>query len=389
MRKKGVLRRKVLFPLLLLILASSSVIALFPSFLGTPPNGNNQTDHWKIVGKQIPAGYVMGNPVDAGLMNGMTVLFIRNPAEKVSIRFTAQLSGTATKLSIYAFATAGQPTVRFGLQEDEVGKPKGEWIGGKAYGTAQLPSSSWFITVKLQATAAISKGRVYHIVVEAAENPLNGTAAVKTFLANSFAQPLNVEDPDIIWNDTKMNSLSYNGQVWREEDKWPIFIVEYSDGKLEGQTYSLSAQWVVYASTYVGQTLIPASDYMVGKIAFVVGLQGTPKDKLYYEVRDSDNKTMAEGLFAEANQLTSPRTWIEVTIPTPVTLKAGRLYRIFLLSPGTDLANCYYLFGDEFSYNNTIGYGGLQHQLTSSHNSGNNWSENPDADAIFKITATG
>jgi len=116
---------------------------------------------------------------------------------------------------------------------------------------------------------------------------------------------------------------------------------------------------------FVGQTLIPASDYKVGKIAFDVSIKsGAPQDKLSYQVRDSNNNVLAEGVFAERGQLTVSQTWIEVTLPTPVTLKAGQLYRIIVLSPQTDLDNAYYLYGHEFSYDPTIGYGGLQHQLT-------------------------
>ena len=66
----------------------------------------------KTINKQIPAGYTMGFPVDAGLINGMDVQFIRNPNEKISIRFTAQQSGTVTKIVTDAFAYEGQPIVR-------------------------------------------------------------------------------------------------------------------------------------------------------------------------------------------------------------------------------------------------------------------------------------
>ncbi|MEM2686120.1 MAG: hypothetical protein QXM01_03480, partial [Candidatus Bathyarchaeia archaeon] len=83
------------------------------------------------------------------------------------------------------------------------------------------------------------------------------------------------------------------------------------------------------------------------------------QDKLYYQIRDSDNNILIEGIFAESSQLTPAQTWIEVTLLTPVTLKAGQLYRIILLSPQTDLENAYYLYGHEFSYSYNIGYGGL------------------------------
>jgi hypothetical protein len=188
-----------------------------------------------------------------------------------------------------------------------------------------------------------------------------------------------------------MNTLIYDGQGWQEKDKWPIFVVQYDDGRSEGQPYSLSAQWVVWGSTTVGQTIVPASNYTIAKIAFVVGLTGQPKDNLYYEVRDSNNTVLANGLFAEASQLTAQRTWIEVTLPSAVSLQMGQVYRFVLLSNGTDLGNAYYLFGHEYTYDQdyVAGYGGLQHQLTLSLNNGENWADNQDADAIFRLTNAG
>jgi hypothetical protein len=343
----------------------------------------------KILNKQIPPSYVMGFPVDAGLMNGMNVIFIQNSNEKVSIRFTAEQSGTATKLVIYGYASQGQPTVRVGLQEDNGGNPKGQWINTNAFGNVQISSSSGFKTVQLQTGAAITKGQIYHIVVEAPDNSLNGAAAIITYQGNGAAQPFNPDDPDIVRNDQQMNTLSYDGNNWQEQNKWPIFVVEYSDDTLEGQPYSISAPWVIYDSTYVGQTIIPASDYKVGKIAFDVSVKASaPQDKLYYQIRDSNNNVLANGVFAQSGQLTVSQTWIEVTLSTSLTLKAGQLYRIVLLSPQTDLANAYHIYGHEFCYNPLIGYGSLQHQLTSSYDGGATWIENDDADAIFKLTTT-
>ncbi len=331
----------------------------------------------------------MGFPVDAGLMHGMNVIFIRNSNEKVSIRFTAERSGTATKIVIYAYGSEGQPTVRVGLQEDNGGNPKGQWIGTNAFGNIQLSSSSGFKTVQLQTSAAITKGQTYHIVVEAPESSLNGVAAIITYQGNDGAQPFNPDDPDIVWNDQRINTLSYDGNNWQEQNKWPIFVVGYSDDRLEGQPYSISAPWVIYGSTSVGQTLIPASDYKVGKLAFDVSVKASaPQDKLYYQIRDSDNNILAEDLFAQPSQLTVSQTWIEATLPTPVTLKAGQLYRIVLLSPETDLATAYHIYGHEFCYSPLIGYGSFQHQLTSSLDGGATWCENADADAIFKLTTS-
>ena len=326
----------------------------------------------------------MGNPIDIRLLNGMTVLFIRKPSDEASIRFKAQLFGEVGAITICAFSTVGRPKIRFGIQEDEGGLPKGEWISET--GVVQLSSSQSFKTFNLNKGVNLTQGKVYHVVIEPGEDPLNGTAAIVTYQANYLGQPFNQEDPDITWPDTNINTLSF-GTRWTMEDKWPIFIIRYRDGRSEGQPYSLAAPWVVYGSTCVGQTIIPASDYRIGKLAFDVSLKGAePKDKLYYKIMDSANQVLADGVFAEQKQLTIRQTWIEVTLPTTVELKAGKLYRIFLTSPGTDLQTAYHLYGHEFSNNYLIGYGGLQHQLVTSHDGGIKWSENPDADSIFKLT---
>jgi len=288
-------------------------------------------------------------------------------------------------LAINAYAPEGQPKVRVGLQEDSDGRPKGEWISEDGFGTSEIPNESSFITLKLSRTIPLTKGKVYHIVIEATEIKLGDKILIRTYLANAFTQPLNDVDPDIIWRDPMMNTLFYDGEKWGEENKWPIFVVGYADGRYEGQPYSLEAPWVIYRSKYVGQTIIPASDYSIGKIAFVISVKGKPTDKLYYEIRDQDNKVLVKGLFATADQLTIRMTWIEVPLPSPVEFIAGKLYRIVLLSPETDLENPYNMYGHEFSYNSSIGYGGLQHQLTTSTSAGTSWIENKDADAVFKL----
>ena len=359
----------------------------------TPTNSQNSTNNptptvqVKIVNKAIPSGYAMGFPADGGLIIGMNVVFIENPNQRISDRFTAKLSGTVTRLVIYGFAFEGQPTVRVGLQGDNSGNPQGQWITNKAFGDIQLSSSSGFKEVQLGVSVALTKGQIYHVVIEAVQDHWSGKAAITTYQANSLAQPYNPDDPDITWSDSNMNTLFSNGQGWQEQNKWPIFVIEYSDGQQEGQPYSLIAQWVVYSSTYVGQTLIPASDYHMSEFAFVVGTgSGTPQDNLYYQVRDSSNKILAQGTFAQKGQLTNSQTWIEATLANPVTLSKGQTYRIIVLSPQTDLANAYYFFGHEFSFNAELGYGSLQHQLTSSLDGGSTWGEHPDADAVFRIT---
>jgi hypothetical protein len=402
--KTHVLTRKTWIPIIILaVIGISSVAFLLPSILnGTEPDGNNNgdtngenNDHTvinqtdiKIINKNIPPGYVMGNTVDMDLRTGMSALFLEDTKDRVSIRFTTQLSGEVSSLAIMGLATGEQNEIRVGLQEDVDGKPKGEWLSEDSLGTIEVSSKNVFLTINLQRSVFLSKNKVYHIVIEATKISAGNQIFIRTYSANALAQPLNNEDPDIVWPDPMINTLFYNGERWKVEDKWPIFVIGYSDGRFEGQPYSLKAPWVIYRSTYVGQVLIPASDYSVGKIAFVVSVKRETSSRLFYEIRDQDNEVMATGLFATSDQLTGRLTWIDVSLPSPVKFTAGKLYRIVLLSPDTEHESSYLLYGHEHSYNNSIGYGGLQQQITMSTTAGDSWFENKDADAIFKITNT-
>ncbi len=414
--KKHTIPRKTIFALTLILIfvASSTVVLLQPNVLlgrtepekqTTSNNNSTQTKtkteittsittitsstqntslpSLKIIRKQIPPNYVMGNPVDVGLTTGMNFLIVENPAEKASIRFTAKLTGEVKTLTIEGLTSSGQLEIRIGLQEDNAGVPKGEWM---SFGTLEMTSKEMFVTVNLQQPVTVTQGKVYHVVIEAAGATTTNQALLLTYSANSLNEPFNSEDPDIVSPDPMINTLTFDGNRWQEENKWPVYAIGFSDGRLEGQPYSLVAQWVINGPTYVGQTIIPASDYKVGKIAFVVNFQGQPTDKLYYEITDSSNEVLVKGVFAETSQVSSTKKWIEVTLPSPIVFTAGKLYRISLFSPGTSLENAYELYGGEFTYNSSIGYGGLQHQLTVSENSGSTWSDWTDADAIFKIT---
>jgi hypothetical protein len=402
--KNRVLTRRTWLPIIILaIIGISSIAYLFPLILnGTEPvdNNNNNGDtngennnhidvnrtDIKIVNKNTPPGYIMGNPLDMDLRTGMSPLFLDGSEEMISIRFTAQLSGEVSTLAIKAFATGEQNRILVGVQEDVSGQPNGKWISEDGFGTIDVPKQSKFLTINLQKSVSLSKERVYHIVIKATEVSVGNRIFISTYSANALAQPLNYEDPDIVWSDLMMNTLFYDGKDWKEEDKWPIFVVGYSDGRCEGQPYSLKAPWVIYKSTYVGQFIIPASDYSVGKIAFLVAKKNEASDRLYYEIRDQKNEVISTGLFATQDQITDRNSWVEVSLTSPVKMTAGKLYRIVLLSPGTEFENSYLLYGHEFSYNNSIGYGGLQHQITTSTSAGETWFENKDADAIFKIT---
>ena len=252
---------------------------------------------------------------------------------------------------------------------------------------------------ELSKSFTVSKNNVYHIVIQmdpvstenlTSEEPTKNSeeelpVVVIHYKANTPNQPFNPEDPDIYWQDPAINSLQYNGTNWTTLDKWPTYLLSYADGKVDGQPYTLKANWVIQENRPVGQTIIPHSDYQVSQFSLVVSKEGNPADDLYYGIQDNNNNLLASGLFAKSVDLNQKASLIEVSLDEPIDFKAGELYRFFIYSPIPRGEDHYNLFGHEFSFNQTVGYGGQINRLTTSSDF-EHWGAWYDADAIFSLT---
>jgi len=331
---------------------------------------------------------ILGFPVDVGENVGMVSTLLTDTEDKASLKFTAKYSGSVSSV-VVNLLTSGEysSNISAGLQEDNGGIPSGKWLGQPGTGQGQADENG-FLEVPLKEPAQITAGKVYHLVIHPTDQNTTSGVRVRMYQLDSLVQPLNDGNLDKPLQDPAMNTLFYDSsnKHWEQEDNWPMYVIKYSNGKSEGQPYSLSAPWIIYGPRYVGQEFKPSSDYTIKEFGFSVSLSGSPTDKLYYEVRDSDNRILAKGLFAEANQIMQPRTFIKVKLDSPISLRKDELYRFVLLSPGTDLKKPYQLYGHEFTYDNKIGFGGLRHILTISYDSGSTWLRWEDADAIFDIT---
>ena len=359
------------------------VLISYPFVVENKSNDGKEVPIKNVIRSNITQ--IIGNPTDVQLIMAMEVLDIKDAKEMVSIRFTAKYPGDV-KTVVVDLASDKYNNLLVGLQKDNQGIPSGEWINKNAFGMAQQKDKG-FVTIDLQQPAHLEKGKVYHLVIQSSKsNNTSDEILVKVYPANNLVQPFNDNNLDILWPDPAINTLFYNGKEWQEENKWPIFVIKYSNGMSQGQPYSLDAPWVINGDLYVGQAFTPSSDYQLEKFSFVVNANGKPQDKLYYEIRDSANQIIKKGVFAEPDQLAVAKRWIEISLDSPVLLGKDQLYRFILLSPKTDLKNSYKVIGHEFTYDNKLGYGGLQNYLTVSYDAGHSWNRWDDADTIFKLT---
>lgn len=336
----------------------------------------------------------VGNILDVGLISGMSAIFIHDNDDMLSVRFTSKYSGEVTNVVTY-FQQDGSanPKLEVGLQADDGnGNPMGSWISDDSFGVL-TNNRDGFAATELQNPALLEEGKIYHLVVKipastsapgTEQTPLSRIPMI-VYNTNMPYLPLNENKTDILWPDSAINTLYFNGKVWREENHWPLFAIKFDDGRSLGQPYSVAAPWIIHGPRHVGQTIIPSDTYLLEKFAFVVNSKGGSQDKLYYQVRNAENEVLAAGIFAENGTLGTNKKWVEASLVTPVVLKESQLYRIALFSPNTAEANSYQVYGHEFSYDVDLGYGGTIQMLAASYSSGRNWERWEDADSIFRL----
>jgi hypothetical protein len=303
----------------------------------------------------------------------------------MSIRFTSDFSGELEKVYLY-LESKDIVKVRIGIQEDLDGFPTGLWLGDKpgfVETTANLKrnTSEDFVLVD---NIQITEDKDYHIVIEPVLTNEPKELSMFVYQKNWPFTPFNHEDPDTTKPNQSINTLLFSESSWNIQNKWPVFVIEYTNGISDGQPYSLMAPWVIKKSSMVGQTVTPFSDYTIKEISFIVSLEGKPVDDLYYTIYDEQNNILQEGVFATSEELTRKKVWHQVPLETPLSMKAGNTYRFILSSPQAELKNHYNVFGHEFMLDRSLGYGSVKHYLTKSSD-GIQWSKWYDADAAFKL----
>ena len=356
----------------------------FSDYLHLENNTNVRSLPDTITDKTILPGHIFGFPIDNGLKNSINLIALSNEQHKVSIRFTASHAGALNKI-IVNLRTNMENEIKIGIQEDNDGSPSGKWLGNEpGYIISKINPETKLHGVQLSDGVTLQSGKIYHIVIEP-NKIISDRIWMGTYHENWLVNPLNYENPDDTWADPMMNTLFYDGKSWKMQDKWPIFVVEYTNGFSDGQPYSLMAQWVIRDTRIAGQAVRPYSDYKIGSIAFVIDKKGTPKDDFYFTIYDIENNVLEKGIFAKEGEVTNAKQWHTKILNSPVILHKNQFYQVVLSSPGSDLDNYYEVFGHEYMLDPSIGYGSTRHHLTASYDGGKNWIKWYDADAAFKF----
>ena len=261
--------------------------------------------------------------------------------KKFAIRFTPQRSATVGKIHVYATAIGSPPPYTFGLQTDNNGVPSGVYISA----STAVVTTSWWVEIDIPDVPVI-QGTTYYIVVSSgtAEPTSSNYIYVRSGLPLNKFLPLTplIEDP-------AANVLDYDiSQIgsWATKDFQPIYVLEYTDGKLEGNPYggfadysqTVISWWEVCGSTVVGQEfVVKDSTRYISDIGVYVIKKGEPQDNLYYGIYDVDADKMLEtGLIATPDEvITTDYKWVEKQLSNVITLSKDRKYRIIFYSPNS------------------------------------------------------
>ncbi len=338
----------------------------------------------KNLNKKTTPGHFFGFPIDSKI----SILEATNSQEKFSIRFTSKFSGNVSNI-ILPMETNIDDEVKVGLQESIDGYPSGIWLASNTAYTYPLSLiTTKVLAINFTQNVPIESGKIYHIVIEPTIKKNDHKVSLTVYENNWHINSLNHTDPDETWMDPSINTLFFDGESWLVTEKWPSFVIKYSNGVSYGQPYTIFAPWVIGEKRYVGQAVIPYSNYKIDEIAFVVSTKGNPMDDLHYVIYDSENNIIRDGIFAKKGEIDRFENWWSKTIGPPITLESGKLYRVVLYSPNSTIDDGYFVYGHEFMLDKTLGFGSTIHHLTARFNEQGSWTEWYDADAAFKFIIT-
>jgi hypothetical protein len=265
--------------------------------------------------------------------------------QEYAFRFTAQDSKTVKEIAVYHATVTGH-TYKFnvGLQGNSSGDPDGVWINNceVEYDQGGVPGNQGWNWHVLSNTVALTKGTIYHVVIEATE-VTNTFSSRGPTPENRFIPWRLVTSGDIgaarqVY-DAQLDARYYNGAAWSSESRSAVFVLKYTDNEIFGQPYD--STWPItkiFGSTTQYQTITPGRTVTIKSIGVYVRRQNNPPDSLYISLR-SGGITHREVTITAAE--VGPGYAWEGKSTAVFTLKKGVTYTLYWTSPGSNSSNFY------------------------------------------------
>lgn len=351
-----------------------------------------------------------------------------DPGErKISMRFTVQRPGTNTVQNAAVFGMVYQSdwytdvdNYNIWIENDANGEPDGVTNGAMV--TVSLTDDGqdryqgqWIRASGLNAT--VQGGRTYHLLVQKAYSKetyfdltLSSTAPFNTAWENHSRN----ENRGILTYGR--NNSSDPMPVWTFERREPVYVLEYDDGRLEGNPYKTSFKidwdgeygygkyktfWQYYYGKVSkdrdgrykllwGENFAIAFEVTVNAIDMFVGRgQGTPDADLWVVFENADG-VIESGRLARPVDVGGTPGWFRYNFSQSRTLSPGR-YWVYLQSMAYYYNN-YYSVPLENAENSggtnpygALTYGGTGSYAISSSDSGASWTAHLGIDIPFAL----
>lgn len=267
-----------------------------------------------------------------------------SPEKRVSIRFVAQASKTISGIMTYLYQKGVDIVWRFRLETDNNGEPSGQLAWDGAWQTRGITSSKWW-TVDLISQGTLTAGEVYHLVISY-ENLLGwGVPSSDNYINIRSLWPLNSKWINGAETNENRGVLIYDGSNWVEYQREPVYVLQFTDGTYEGNPYYTVRSSIddvgVYENNVKGEQFTQPVTREISAVELYVRRRGNPADNLYVVLWGAAEGVMSEASIGNATTISDSWGWVSTAFEEPLVLIAGRIYILYLKSPGSSRENRY------------------------------------------------
>ncbi len=314
-------------------------------------------------------GTSYGNEIGQATEDGYR---LDDPMKKSAVKFAAQDPSTVSAIRLYMNSAGTAPTYRIGIQTDATGYPSGNWVNGNAYVDAPNPGGGWN-RFDIPDTN-VSTATTYHVVVEY----VGGVIDASNYASFGYTTPALFSGYDV---------NTYDGSAWTSAGATPAFVLERSDGSVEGQSIHGSTPFnLTNEALRVGERFTPSSNLTPTSLEMRIARAGTPTGDLTVKVVEGSDTELFSATIATPG---SPGSWSWLSVPVSgLTLSSGTTYRVFVYAQGVDSSNYYAVqlaTGGGTSPYPELTWGGTTNTAISAE-AGSGWTDKTSAAANTSIS---
>lgn len=270
----------------------------------------------------------------------------RIPGNKFAISFIARHSKPVAYIWICWKTSAGYAQGNYGawsfeLQSDN---PHGHLPSGDILmrlDNIRQPPEGYFL-LKVNNIALVA-GRHYHLVMYNTDpNPEQNWSSPNTIMSL----------PDEPWRGEGV--MNFDGTAWTpwgspdnpyalKSGSRAAYLLQFTDDTVEGMPYYSASERRLFGQRYEGEQFTWwSADVRIGQLGFCVSSVGKPAGELQFALEKADGTPISRGIVASPRTVKAQPAWSRVELRTPLTLKRGQRYRLYLLAPSCmDEVNCY------------------------------------------------